>query len=624
MRPLWLIKPALVVASGSIVLAAAAHAPPQQARSAGLIVGQIVDAGSGRPIGGAIVTLSGTTRAVHSPQSGSAGGSIAQPRILTGADGLFVFRDLPPGSYGISSSKPGYADGAHGRRRPGGPAQPVALEEGERIGTVVVPMWKQAAISGIVLDEAGEPVVGATVRAWRRSFGSESRRFGNSWSAMTDDRGVYRLANLLPGEYLVGTASRQVAVPESVPFATAIRGSDTGSYDAGMAVPGSSMRNAFRIGDTIYAVGDGAVPPPPAGEHFFVYPPTFHPAASNASEAVSVTIASGEDRDGVDLQLRPVRSVRVSGTVTQPDGPAGSLTVRLFAADVDHVDVGSETPIALTDWNGAFTFPAVPSGQYSLRAAIAPSGTAPAWAPSQRTYWAHVPLTIGESDMTGVAVVLQNGLRSSGTVAFEGITDRPTGARLQVPISLEPADGTRALPSPGLASSRVDGSGEFTTAGVPAGRYFLRVTGSPVGWMFKAAMYNGIDVSETPFELTADVSGIVLTFTDRWTGMRGAVRTASGQPDSSATVLIFPTDPRQWTGYGSSPRRMRSVRTTKTGEFSVTSLPAGDYYVMALPDENTADWQDTAVLEGLSRLAARVTLNEGDQKTLDVRVREAR
>jgi hypothetical protein len=116
----------------------------------------------------------------------------------------------------------------------------------------------------------------------------------------------------------------------------------------------------------------------------------------------------------------------------------------------------------------------------------------------------------------------------------------------------------------------------------------------------------------------------VIAFTDRWTGMRGAVRTAQAQPDSSAVVLIFPTDPQRWTGDGFSPRRMRSIRASRAGEFSVTSMPAGDYYVIAVPEESASDWQDASFLETLARSAMHVTLNEGDQKTLDLRTREVR
>lgn len=67
---------------------ASAAASPAQATSApapSLVIGRVVDATSGRPIAGAIVTLSGTAAA---PDPGAA----ARPRLMTNAAGQFVVR----------------------------------------------------------------------------------------------------------------------------------------------------------------------------------------------------------------------------------------------------------------------------------------------------------------------------------------------------------------------------------------------------------------------------------------------------------------------------------------------------------------------------------------------------
>ena len=42
---------------------------------------------------------------------------------MTDADGRFVFRALAAGAYSLTAIKPGYLDGAFGRRRPGGTGQ---------------------------------------------------------------------------------------------------------------------------------------------------------------------------------------------------------------------------------------------------------------------------------------------------------------------------------------------------------------------------------------------------------------------------------------------------------------------------------------------------------------------
>jgi Carboxypeptidase regulatory-like domain len=605
-RALTCITVALVAVSAAIT--GATEQAAVTVRRTGLIVGQVIDGNNGRPISGAIVTITGTTLRSGGAVFVSPGPST--PRILTGADGRFVFRDLPQGNFTISATKSGYADGAHGRRRPGGLAQPLSLDEDERMGDVVILMWKYSAISGMVVDEAGEPVIGATVRAYRRSFGAGARRFVNESAANTDDRGIYRVSSLLPGEYVVSTSSRQVAVPLSFVGTAGLRREGT---------------TTLQLGDTFYSIAPGGtIPPAPAGDRLFIYPPTFHISSPSPGEAMTIAVAAGEERDGIDLHLRPVRTVRVSGTLSGPDGASFATSIRLLPADVDRIVVDQDVPEALTDFSGAFTFPAVPPGEYSLRAEVLPNPKQPGVARADATQWAHVPVTVGESDIKDLAVVLQNGLRISGSVAFEGITDRPAGSHLQFPLLIEAADPRQSAAAGALGTVQVTGNGQFTTAGLPAGRYFVRVSGSPVGWMFKAALHNGIDLSETPFDLSTDVDDVVVTFTDRWTGVRGTVRTAQAQPDGRAAVLIFPTDPQWWTGEGFSPRRMRNVRASKAGEFSATSMPAGDYYVIAVPEERASDWQDTSFLETLARAAMHVTLSEGDQKTLDLRTREVR
>src|SRR5258708_14303537 len=82
-----------------------AQVPTPQPRD-GVITGQVVDAVSGKPVGAAIVSIDG---AVFGGRVGP--GSGAPPRILTGSDGRFVFRDLPVGSFPIAEIKGGSADG---------------------------------------------------------------------------------------------------------------------------------------------------------------------------------------------------------------------------------------------------------------------------------------------------------------------------------------------------------------------------------------------------------------------------------------------------------------------------------------------------------------------------------
>jgi hypothetical protein len=190
-----------------------------------------------------------------------------------------------------------------------------------------------------------------------------------------------------------------------------------------------------------------------------------------------------------------------------------------------------------------------------------------------------------------------------------------------VPVLLEAArvtaDGATQV------TGRVDANGQFTTLGAKPGRYFVRIGGSPEGWMFKSATWRGRDVSDEPFDLDSDANDVVITFTDRWTDMHGIVLGLRG-PDPDATVLIFPMEQQAWTNYGINARRVRSVRTSRSGDYRLHSIPAGDYYVVAIPEDRAADWQDPGFLASLTAVATRVTISDGDQKLVGLRTREVR
>jgi carboxypeptidase family protein len=579
-------------------------------RGTGLIVGRVVDAASGKPVRGVVVTIGGAGLSRN-----------AVPPILTGSDGYFLFRDLPRGGFSITAEKRGYAPGSYGRRRPNGQAQTLTLADGERVTDAVVRIWKMGTIAGAVVDESGEPLVGITVRALRRTFQTGRRDFLNVRTVPTNDLGVYRLWDLPPGEYVVGIVRASVSVPQELAEQLRTRHTDWANNTAAAAI----SDGAVTLGDTLYSVGRGQpIPPPPQNDAMFVYPTTFYPASPTMSEAITVSLAPGEERTAVDLQLRPVPTVRVSGTVVGPDGPASSMLVRLLPEDGAR-GLDQDVPTAATGSNGAFVFAAVPAGHYVLSAATVPAAPSPRSTTPDTGYWAEVPVAVDRDDIDDVTVAMQPGIRVTGRIEFEGTAPRPPPERLrQVPIAVAPADRDPAIRVPAPAA-RVGSDGSFTTFGFAPGRYLLRVVASPEGWMFKGAMHGGRDVSENPLELrSGEVSGVVLLFTDRWTGLSGVVRTPDGAADADAAVLVFPTDTQAWTNYGPNPRRLRSARSAKTGEFSIPSLPPGDYYAIAVPDEQTADWTEMSYLQALARAASRVTIPDGQHKTVDLRTQRVR
>src|SRR5688500_15954420 len=106
------VQIALVLASAVAAASGQQTAPPSASEdtSSGVIVGQVIDPGTGRGIPGAIVTISGSPGA-QPPAPGGAPPR-PQPSALSTADGRFLFRDLRKGSYHLNATRPGYLPGS--------------------------------------------------------------------------------------------------------------------------------------------------------------------------------------------------------------------------------------------------------------------------------------------------------------------------------------------------------------------------------------------------------------------------------------------------------------------------------------------------------------------------------
>lgn len=586
-------------------LAAQSVQPPRQ--PAGLIVGQVVDGVSGRPLSGAVVALTGDVRLPD-------GRPLPTSSVLTTPDGRFVFRDLPAGTFGITASKPGYHEGAFGQRRPTGSTQQLTLSEGERIVDAVILLWKPGAISGTVVDEAGEPVVNVIVVAYRRSMSTGVRSLASSATSVTDDRGVYRLGALRPGDYIVGVSARHFSLPAAQARAVTM---STSGFDAGAFTLLGSSPAMLQVGNSLYAIGGGSpVPPPPANDRMFVYQTTYYSSTPSISQASVLTLSPGEERSGVDIQLLPVPTARVAGSIGGPEGPHAT-SLRLIPADARDANFDVDGPYTVSDSQGSFIFPAVPAGQYLLQSR---AGTSSGRA-GPETFWADMPLTVVDTDVTGLQVQLQHGFRITGRFEFDGSSERPTAERLQrVPLVIQPSTARGTLPPPAV---NVDVDGRFTSSELPPGRYLVRINSSPPGWRFKSATHEGRDVADVPLDLRGDAQ-VVITFSDRWSHLRGTVTSSHGARDPEAVVLLFPTDTQQWPYASTNGRRFRSARATIAGEYTLSSVPEGEYFVVAVPDVDAGEWQTHSVLEALVRAATRVSVAEGETRTHDVRTQGIR
>jgi hypothetical protein len=604
---------AFSVASLSGQSPAPPSAPPPD--PTGAISGVVVEGLSDEPVENATVTI-----------QGSATTGMLQTRQFTDAKGRFVFANLKPGlDYTLTANAPGFFAG--GFSRDSGPSDQrasIPLKADEWVRDVRVTVWKPGAISGRIVDEAGEPVVGVYVRVIARMPIAGRDQLVAGPYGISDDRGFYRIAGLDAGRYLVEVPSIQTA-----PSPT--------------ATPTGSVTYLGLNGRYPWA------PAPRADGRPRAYPITFFPGARGVTEATAVEVALAEERSGVDISLEPVPVFTVSGAL---QGPAEGLTLRLMPAGLEALGSGSEAAGATVAADGSFTFTGVPAGAYVIdvrrrvgefvmlqagstrRLPIAQSATswaafstavqsAPTGLSLLETQYgsnqnassaqARLAIAVGTTDVSGLVVPLRAGGTMEGRIEFEmanGAADAKP-QYYQSSLSLDPASGQPDLGSP-VAQLSPDA---FRFDGLRSGEYFLRVRGIK-GWTLKSVAWNGDDYTNRPFDgaATNAFSGVVLTLTNRVATIAGTVK------EKAAAVILFPTDQVAWSNFGFNPALIRTTFTAPDGSYRFDALPAGDYYVIAVEPGRRQAWLEAGFFARMAPLASRVAPGWGDTETANLSI----
>ena len=568
-----------------------------------VLAGRVVDVDGGRGISGATVTLTART----------------QRTVIADANGRFVFAELPAGVVSLQVVKPGYT--VLGR-----PPRLVELAAGEKVLDAVVRLMKLGAIAGAVRDDGGDPIVGLDVMALRRTMTGGRAALESVQSAQTDDRGMYRLHGLRPGDYVI-CACRHSPIPFDGVLLKTLASEP-------LQLLGVASR-ALNLGADV-ATLDATLR---------TFPPTFFPTGATPAQAARVTVTPGEDRSGVDITLTAVRAAQVSGVVTGGDGPLHASSIRLVPAG-DYGESGWFLALQpmLVQPGGRFDFAGVPPGQYVVRVTqsatsagrAGPSGAALAFlgargaqmsspgasVPGAAMHWAAEPITVPDDGLTGLSIQLRAGVQVSGRLEFDGASARPAPQMLtqRAFVSFLPMTVNSSL-SGWVPMTRITEDGTFQGASAIPGPHIVMVQGTP-GWtIVKSITVNGIDVTDLPLDI--DGRGpleMLVTLTDaRPSTIEGTLAGAAKPFGEELVAVAFPIDERYWATPAAAQRRFRATPLRPTGTFTLAGLPPGDYFVAVLVDDGTEDWQDRARLSVLSRAAQRVVLAAGSKSAVQVR-----
>jgi len=614
--------------------------PPERRVPVGTstIAGTVTAVDTGRPIPGARVTVNGTITMPEGRSGRSSAANVASPMVtaglsigaggqsgsrgmsatrstMTDAQGRFEVGRLPAGRFTVTVTRTAYLNAGYGQKRPGGPAGSVSLEDGQK-ATIAIPMVRGGVISGMVFGENGEPQANTRVQAWRSVISNGLRRWQPTGGASTDDRGMYRLHSLQPGDYLVSStpnSGEMQALDRLMAETALIEQAIASGRVQPPAAPGLPATVAVPMPPR-----QGPQDQPPG------YLPVYYPSAPEPAAASRVHVDGGDEHPNVDIQLRLVQAANVQGTVTNI--PGEGLTVQVWLLNEDPL-VDSMMSARL-DQNGFFVLRTVPPGRYTLAAEVVRGpmvtnvdgvqmqrvGPPPPIQNDQR-WWGRTPVLVGYDSPIVTSVTLQPGKTIAGEVVFEGTRPSlPPGGKLSV--FLTPAPGVRQPSVGGQPRVDVEPDGRFAIHGVVPGRYILRASG---GGYLKSVMIHGEDTLDFPLDFTGerDVTDAVLTITDALTEISGTLSDGTGDPGPDHTIVIAASEERFWTP---GSRRIATARTNGDGRYTFRNMPAGDYLIAVVTDFENGSQYDPEFLRTLVPASVRIRVTEGATISQDLRI----
>ena len=549
---------------------------------------------------------------------------------LSDDTGRFTIAGLPAGTFTVAARKAAWLPTQHGATRPGSNGVPVVVAEGARVEASLT-MFKGAAVTGVLRDVLGETVSGVPVSAIDVRTGTPPLGTAPAEFSSTDDRGVYRLYGLPPGEYLIA------AVPPAS-RAALVGTLSTGELDA-IASIGSQPPAAGAA-----QAGPGANLPSSRAVH---YAPTYYPGTPYLDQALRLKLQPGDERVGINLEISPVLVGRLEGTVSVDSSDRSLLRVDVMPWQRLLPSAISPVRAQLPDPSGKFGFNNLPPGRYRVLARLNPGGrdrmevvdvpmpgggtrkvvreTSSAF-PTGDFHYAYADVDIRGDDRTSVTLTMQPGGVISGRLRIDTDSGTKPPELTRVGLSLESdVSGTAPVPSGNLltqtvAEVRLDGT--FELRGIGPGRFRFKVTGPLEGnvrWQATSAIFGGRDLFDEWIDFGPGMSlpDVLITLSDRRTGVDGLLQSATGQPSSSVNVIVVPVSRDLWSA---GSRRIVSVRPQSDGRF-LFDVPPGDYALAAVTDFDPLDLLDTAWLEQIVGAGVKVTVAEGTRTRQDIRIR---
>ncbi len=438
------------------------------------IEGTVLDARAGTPIKEASLLL------VHEAGTGIMGSA------KTDEKGHFLFKDLDAGRYVLVGEHPRFARQTYGSRNGLMGGTLLSLTAGQDMKELTFKLLPNGVASGKVVDADGEPMPKVIVAANKSMYQRGRRMLVPLGTAITNDLGEYRLANLAAGKYAISA--------------------------------------------TLMPQG-----PPPAAkkdEPETAFVTTYYPNVTEESAAAMVEVAAGGDAGGMDIKMAKARSVRVKGKlVGELKDP--NATVRMVPRNGGVLAMVLARSARPNKSDSTFEIAGLPAGSYLLKVGDATG---------LKVLGAAMPIEIGDKPVEGVVVEVGANADVPGTMVLSGDDARPAaGVSLKgTMVALEILEGMSLAP----VRTTVAEDGSFTLKELAPDRYLIRILNGPPGSYLESVQSGGQTMTDAGLDLGRGGAKLEIKLRLGAAQVNGVVHGADDNPISGVSVALIPDSHR--------------------------------------------------------------------------------
>ena len=535
-----------IAAAAFLVLAV-----PAFAASAASVSGVVLNDATNKPIYTAVVTLS------------TIGTKPLQAAVSTDASGAFRFDNVPPGRYHLWAGNYGFQEVAFGAPTPDRYPAVLVLGAGEVRQGLELRLRPLGAISGVVLDQNGDPLRNAQIQllvsSWVRGKKTMVRRNGTN----SDGRGEFRIGGVLAGHYYLSANAQFSPASET----------------------------------THPEVSLGEVQPE------LVIVRMWYPNAARMADARPLEVKPGEEIRNVTLEMITTTAASVHGHIEAPEGVTAGIQVH-FVPDEEGGAGLAGLHMAFSP-NGDFFTERLAPGHYQVVTALQGS--------DEYRGVDEVDLRPGPQD---VVLHMSKGVALAGRLQVPGVTP---GDLSQYTVTLLPGEpqwfGRRML------SATPKGDGTFVFPAVTPGVWDIGVHPIPKGGYVKSMTLGDQDVLTAEMNIGPSTSApLNIVVSGRGGVIAGVVKMpedpiADLAGRSSPAILLSPAG-----RFGDVESFVMVKPAEEGGRYEIRGITPGSYRIFAFDRLEQGAAHDPDFRARVEPLGKAVEIHEGEQISLDLDV----